>query len=66
MVTQESIDWLKADNVHDTRNTNKPKFVKMYETSRNGTWYKVSHNLKDGTEILVPATKDEISLWKLK
>ena len=71
MLDEDSINWLK-NNIHESKddksiNINKPKFVKMYGNSRvNTTWYKVTYNLQDGTEILIPATKAEKEMWNLK
>ena len=73
MLDQDSIDWLKT-NIHDTKDKisivsetkNKPKFIKMYSHSKTGIWYRISANLRDGTELVVPATPDEIKKWNLK
>lgn len=74
MLDQNSIDWLKK-NIHDTNgkttskvseNKNIPKFVKMYSRSKTGTWYKITKSLQNGTELLVPATQNEIKMWNLK
>lgn len=71
-MNENSINWLK-NNIYESGNNKpinidkpKPKFVKMYGNSRLGTWYKVSNNLQDGTEILIPATKAEKEMWNLK
>ena len=66
MLTQDSLNWLKSENFHDDTPAKKPKFVKMYGKNNKGIWYKIVNNTKDGTEIVVPATQNEISIWKLK
>lgn len=77
MLDQNSIDWLKR-NIHDINIDNDkiskvsenknipPKFVKMYSRSKTGIWYKITKSLQNGTELLVPATQDEIKKWNLK
>lgn len=44
----------------------KPKFVKIYGANRSPKWYKVLNRTNTREDIMVPATKEDISLWKLK
>ena len=44
----------------------KPKFVKIYGINRSPKWYKVLNRTNTREDIMVPATKEDILLWKLK
>lgn len=44
----------------------KPKFVKIYGINRSSKWYKVLNRNNMREDIMVPATKEDILLWKLK
>lgn len=55
-------------NTFDSKTvSNIPKFIKIYgKNNRNGKWYKIIRTKQDGTDVMVPASSDEIKIWKLK